>query len=191
MFDREIMQTDLLQNQSTVPISSFESRFTNEIKIAKLFQTSKNLNELLICLKLEIRQYFGAEAFTIYSADNKKKEIVSKVIAGRLRQEIRLPIDKNSMSGYTALTRLSLKVMDAYDEDELKSIDQELRLTEHGMTKQNSRPGRSYLFQFIPIITLITFSASYSFSTRKMVQDSPMMMSRTLRQLPKRWDVLL
>ena len=126
MFDREIMQTNVSKSQSIVPISSFESRFRNEIKLAKLFRSSKNLNELLIGLKREIRQYFDAQAFTIYSVDNIKKEIVSKLIAGRLRQEIRLPIDKNSLTGYTALTRLSVNVTDAYDEDELKSIDQDL-----------------------------------------------------------------
>jgi type II secretory ATPase GspE/PulE/Tfp pilus assembly ATPase PilB-like protein len=120
------MQVKVKNNGSASIKPSFESRFKNEIKLAKLFRSSKNLNELLNGLKQEMRLYFDAQAFTIYSADNKKREIVSKVKAGRLRQEIRLPIDKNSISGFSALTGETVSVADAYNQDELKAIDPEL-----------------------------------------------------------------
>ncbi len=74
-----------------------------------------------------MRDYFDAEAFTIYFADNRKKQIVSKVKAGRLRKEIRLPIDKTSIAGYVASTGSIVNIVDAYDEDELQKIDPELK----------------------------------------------------------------
>jgi type II secretory ATPase GspE/PulE/Tfp pilus assembly ATPase PilB-like protein len=120
------MQVNVDKSESASSKSSFESRFKDEIKLAKLFRSSKNLNELLKGLKQEMRRYFAAQAFTIYSADNKNKEIVSKVKAGRLRQEIRLPIDKSSIAGFSALTGSLVNVADAYDPDELKTIDPEL-----------------------------------------------------------------
>ncbi len=73
-----------------------------------------------------MRNYFGAEAFTIYFADNKNQQLVSKVKAGRLRKEIRLPINKTSISGYVASTGSIVNIFDAYDESELTAIDPEL-----------------------------------------------------------------
>ena len=120
------MQLNVTKKESALPKSSFDSRFKNEIKLAKLFRSSKNLNELLSGLKQEMRRYFDAQAFTLYLIDNKKKELFSKVKAGRLRQEIRLPLDKKSLSGFTALTGRTVNIADAYDQDELKAIDADL-----------------------------------------------------------------
>ncbi|MBE9521549.1 MAG: Flp pilus assembly complex ATPase component TadA [Proteobacteria bacterium] len=120
------MQTDVSKSQTAAQKIPFDSRFKNEIKLAKLFRSSKNFNELLIGLKQEMRHYFAAQAFTIYVADNKKKEIVSRIKAGRLRQEIRLPIDKSSLAGFTALTGRTINVADPYNEQELQAIDPEI-----------------------------------------------------------------
>jgi type II secretory ATPase GspE/PulE/Tfp pilus assembly ATPase PilB-like protein len=116
----------MAQSTEAVSKKTFHTKFKDEIKLAKLFRSSSNLNELLKGLKGEIRQYFGVQAFTIYFADNRKKEIFSKVKAGRLRKEVRLPIDKNSLSGFTALTGRTISLADAYDDSELKAIDPEL-----------------------------------------------------------------
>ncbi len=105
----------------------FNSRFKDEIKIAGIFRESKNINELLTGLKTEMRHYFNAEAFTIYFTDTKKKQLVSKVKAGRLRKEIRLPIDKTSIAGYVALTGNTVNIADVYDTPELKAIDPKLQ----------------------------------------------------------------
>lgn len=120
------MQVNITENESSPTKPSFDSRFKDEIKLAKIFRSSSNLNELLNSLKKELRRYFDAEAFTIYVADNKRKEIFSKVKAGRLRQEIRLPIDKKSLSGFVALSGKTINVVDAYNQDELKAIDPDL-----------------------------------------------------------------
>jgi len=105
----------------------FSDRFKDEIKLANLFRSSKSINDLLHGLKLQLRDYFDAEAFTIYFADNKNRQIVSKIKAGRMRKEIRLPIDKKSIAGYVAATGQIVNIINAYDESELQAIDPELR----------------------------------------------------------------
>ncbi|MCK5503753.1 MAG: hypothetical protein KAJ10_01250, partial [Thermodesulfovibrionia bacterium] len=60
------MQTQANKDVSSSGNQSFTARFKDEIKLANLFRASTNVNELLNGLKLEMRDYFDAEAFTIY-----------------------------------------------------------------------------------------------------------------------------
>ena len=115
------------QNHSSSEKQFFATRFKDEIKLANLFRSASSINELLNGLKQEMRDYFDAKAFTIYFADNKKKQIVSKVKTGRLRREIRLPIDKTSIAGFVAATGTVVNITDAYDKDELHTIDPQLK----------------------------------------------------------------
>ena len=116
------------QDQSFSGKKPFASRFQDEIKLANIFRSATTVNELLVGLKQELRDYFDAEAFTIYFADNKNKQIVSKIKAGRLRKEIRLPIDKTSIAGFVAATGSVVNIVDAYDQEELQKIDPGLEL---------------------------------------------------------------
>jgi len=120
---------------------NFDSRFQDEIKLASLFRSAANVNELLMGLKQELRDYFDAEAFTIYFADKKNNQIVSKVKAGRLRKEIRLPIDNTSIAGFVAATGIVVNIADAYDQEELQKIhpDLELNRTWDDQTKFTTR----------------------------------------------------
>ena len=121
------MSANPAQNRSSSEKEPFTARFKDELKLANLFRSASSINELLNGLKQEMRDYFDVEAFTIYFADNKKKQIVSKVKAGRLRKEIRLPIDKTSIAGFVAATGEIVNIIDAYDKDELQRIDPDLK----------------------------------------------------------------
>ncbi len=121
------MQQHTDKNLSSSADQSFTKRFKDELKLANIFRESTSINELLIGLKQEMRNYFNAEAFTIYFADNKNQQIVSMVKAGRLRKEIRLPLDKSSIAGYVATTGSIINIADAYDKPELKAIDPKLQ----------------------------------------------------------------
>src|SRR5210317_756974 len=121
------MSANPAQNRSSSEKEPFTARFKDELKLANLFRSASNINELLNGLKQEMRDYFDVAAFTIYFADNKKKQIVSKVKAGRLRKEIRLPIDKTSIAGFVAATGEIVNIIDAYDKDELQRIDPDLK----------------------------------------------------------------
>jgi type II secretory ATPase GspE/PulE/Tfp pilus assembly ATPase PilB-like protein len=122
------MQVNVNKDSTSSAQQPFTTRFKNEIKLANLFRSATSINELLSGLKQEMRSYFNAEALTIYFADNKKKQIVSKAKTGRLRKEIRLPIDKTSIAGFVAATGSVVNIADAYDKDELQGIDPELTL---------------------------------------------------------------
>jgi hypothetical protein len=76
------MQTNTNNAQPVSEKITFISIFKEEIKIANLFRSASNLKELLNDLKVEMRDYFDAKAFTIYFADHKKNQIVSKIKAG-------------------------------------------------------------------------------------------------------------
>jgi type II secretory ATPase GspE/PulE/Tfp pilus assembly ATPase PilB-like protein len=121
------MTTDPDHMKYSSTTKPFKTRFKNEIALANLFRTATSVNELLNGLKQEMRYYFDAEALTIYFADHKQKQIVSKAKAGRLRKEIRLPMDKTSIAGFVASTGSIVNIADAYDIDELETIDQELK----------------------------------------------------------------
>ena len=121
------MSASPAQNRSSSEKDPFTARFKDELKLANLFRSASSINELLNGLKQEMRDYFDVAAFTIYFADNKKKQIVSKVKAGRLRKEIRLPIDKTSIAGFVAATGKIVNIIDAYDKDELQRIDPDLK----------------------------------------------------------------
>ena len=121
------MSASPAQNRSSSEKEPFTARFKDELKLANLFRSASSINELLNGLKQEMRDYFDVAAFTIYFADNKKKQIVSKVKAGRLRKEIRLPIDKTSIAGFVAATGKIVNIIDAYDKDELQRIDPDLK----------------------------------------------------------------
>ena len=120
------MQVTTANDQVSSGKQTFKLRFKDEIKLADLFRYSSSINELFKGLKQELRDYFDAKAFTIYFADRDKKQIISKIKAGRLRREIRLPIDKTSIAGFVATTGKIVNIGDAYNEDELREIDPNL-----------------------------------------------------------------
>jgi transcriptional regulator with GAF, ATPase, and Fis domain len=122
-----LMRSQEINDLPSIDTKLLSTQFKDEIKLAKLFKDSANIKELLNGLKKELRGYFDAEALTIYFADIKNKQIVSKVKAGRLRKEIRLPIDKKSIAGFVAATGSVVNIVDAYDNSEIKSIDPQLK----------------------------------------------------------------
>ncbi len=88
---------------------------------------AKNIKEILVDLKDGILCLFNAYAMTIYVADPLKREIYSLVLAGTRLSEIRVPVDQASIAGYVASTGIPVSIADAYNQDELKSIDKRLR----------------------------------------------------------------
>lgn len=95
-------------------------------KITNKIHSAKDTNDILLNLQAEILSLFDADRITIYVVDGARKEIVSKVKTGNEVDEIRVPIDKGSISGYCASTGRTLTIRDAYDKNELKSINPQL-----------------------------------------------------------------
>ncbi|MGB9715327.1 MAG: GAF domain-containing protein [Thermodesulfovibrionales bacterium] len=85
-----------------------------------------NIDEILTKVVREIQLILKADRCTLYLVDWENNELYSKVIQTDNLVEIRLPIKKSSISGYSALTKKAINIKDAYDEHELSSFDREL-----------------------------------------------------------------
>jgi len=84
--------------------------------IANQIHAAKDISDILINLKDQILSLFDADQITIYVVDGKKKEIYSLAKMGNnLPVEIRVPINNNSIAGYTANNAEGTNVANAYD----------------------------------------------------------------------------
>jgi len=95
-------------------------------KMAGKILAAKNLNEILVSLIDELAGLFESERVTIYMLDGEKRELVSRFKTGKEISEIRIEVKPNSIAGYAAHKQRTVKIKNAYDENELKAIDPEL-----------------------------------------------------------------
>ncbi len=96
-------------------------------KICNKINAAANLDEILINLKNDITSLFEAKRITIYVVDKKKRQLVSRLKSGNDIEEIRVPISTGSIAGWCALKNNTINIMDAYNANELASIDPALR----------------------------------------------------------------
>ena len=96
-------------------------------EIGNKINAARDLDEILIDLKDEIISLFNAERLTVYVVDGVKRELVSRFKSGNEVAEIRLPVNQNSLAGYSALTHKLLNISNVYSEDELSQIDDDLK----------------------------------------------------------------
>lgn len=87
---------------------------------------SKNVKQILVDLRDEILSLFDANSMTIYVANDERNEIYSMMLSGSTLGEIRVPINTQSIAGCAAAKKKTLNITDAYDEAELKGIDEDL-----------------------------------------------------------------
>jgi type II secretory ATPase GspE/PulE/Tfp pilus assembly ATPase PilB-like protein len=93
--------------------------------IANQIHAAKDINEILINLKSQILSLFDADRITIYVVDGKRKEIYSRFSVGNSHQEIRVPINNQSIAGYAANNAQIINIVNAYDGNELRMINEE------------------------------------------------------------------
>jgi type II secretory ATPase GspE/PulE/Tfp pilus assembly ATPase PilB-like protein len=94
--------------------------------IANQIHAARDINEILINLKDRMLSLFDADRITIYVVDGKRKEIYSRFMAGNTPEEIRVPINNQSVAGYTANNAQITNIIDAYEGSELGAINKEL-----------------------------------------------------------------
>ncbi len=97
-------------------------------KLANAIHMARAPNDIMVGLQDQILNVYQVEMATIFLVDTKKMQLVSWVLLpGEFLGKIRVPVDKTSIVGYAATTREIVVIQDAYDKDELKQIDPELR----------------------------------------------------------------
>jgi type II secretory ATPase GspE/PulE/Tfp pilus assembly ATPase PilB-like protein len=94
---------------------------TNQINAAE------SIPQILMTLKDRILELLDAERLTIYAIDTKNQELYSLQKVGDVPKEIRVPKSFASISGFTALSRKTLNITDAYDAAELAKLHPNLR----------------------------------------------------------------
>ena len=94
---------------------------TNQINAAE------SIPHILMTLKDKILELLDAERLTIYAIDTKNQELYSLQKIGDVPKEIRVPKSFASISGFTALSRKTINIKDAYDAAELAKFHANLR----------------------------------------------------------------
>jgi GAF domain-containing protein len=84
-----------------------------------------------------IRDFISADRCTLFIYDKVSNELVSRVAQGA--DEVRIPADKSSLSGYCFNTGRTRFVNDAYDENKLRAIAPEIRVSSRWDDKHRYR----------------------------------------------------
>src|SRR5687767_6228422 len=93
----------------------------------KIHATS-NIDEIMLEVSADVCALFNADRLTIYSVGEDKQSIVSKVKTGlNSFKDLKLPIAEHSIAGYVALAKRTANIKDVYDDNELRSLNPNLR----------------------------------------------------------------
>ena len=91
-------------------------------------RAAATLDDLFLKLKEDLVALFEVEQLTLYAIDRENRELYSRFLLDPLQgiQEIRVPIDATSVSGYCARYGKVLNIGDVYDADELAAVGPQL-----------------------------------------------------------------
>jgi type II secretory ATPase GspE/PulE/Tfp pilus assembly ATPase PilB-like protein len=102
----------------------FRKKLTN---IANQINSAESIPHILMTLKDKILELLDAERLTIYAIDTKNQELYSLQKSGDAPKEIRVPKSFASIAGFTALSRKTINIKDAYDPADLQRFHANLR----------------------------------------------------------------
>jgi len=94
--------------------------------LLELAAASPNIDAIFTEVVEELRGVFESERCTLYILDKEKNELYSRVAQKCEVTDLRIPVNKNSIAGYSVISNKEVIVEDAYDPDELKRIDPDL-----------------------------------------------------------------
>ena len=97
------------------------------IDIANTINSAGGIPEILVDIKDRVLDLVDAERVTIFALDTKNQELFSLFKAGQEVREIRVPKSFASIAGFTALSRRTANITDAYDASELAALHPNLR----------------------------------------------------------------
>ena len=103
--------------------------------ITNRINNAENIKEIILDFKEDIRNLFTIHVLNIYIVDKAKKEIYTMHIDGTTIKESRFPIDNSTIAGYVANTKRMVHIADAYNERELKNINDQIKF-DHTLDKQ-------------------------------------------------------
>ena len=128
------------------PVADYRAKLQ---EIGNRINAARDLDDILIDLKEEITSLFSAERMTIYVIDGVKREMVSRFKTGDEIAEIRVPVGKDSLAGYSALTHKLLNIENVYDDSELAAIDESLCFDKSWDQKTGYRTRQALVYPII------------------------------------------
>ena len=102
-------------------------------QLSKEILSDLHLEKMLINISDKIKSYIGAERASLFVYDDENNTLNSVVLladTGKIKS-VQIPVSKESIAGYTALSKKILNIKDVHDFDELYKIDKELRYHSH------------------------------------------------------------
>lgn len=116
-------------NQSQLATLQTKLDFAKRLQgLTNKIHATDNIAQIMIDLAPEICDLFQCERLTLYVVNKERGVLVSKVKTGiDSNEDLVLPINKQSIAGYVALTRHTLRINNLNDPEELKKIDPELQ----------------------------------------------------------------
>ena len=121
-----LLVSKVKNESSTTPSLSPADPQQKLFQIINAIHSAKNVDEILLELKLSILELFNASLITIYAVDGSKNEIYSKLKSGDAINEIRVPISSNSVAGYVAMSQQIVMVDNVHDPKQLKRYHSDL-----------------------------------------------------------------
>ncbi|MFQ5990904.1 MAG: ATPase, T2SS/T4P/T4SS family [Nitrospiraceae bacterium] len=92
-------------------------------RIGSQIHAAKDKDQILLDLHDDILGLFDAEELSLFAFDEEKKEIFSKAPHVDAIQEVRLPVNEQSIAGFAAKYLKPINVIDAYNQAELQKIN--------------------------------------------------------------------
>jgi len=93
----------------------------------ELIFSENDIEKLLRTIIFHTTDYIGADRCTLFLYNEEEKILESIVIQGKNIEKIKLPIDESSIAGFSFYKNKLLNIKNAYDENELKNIDNNLK----------------------------------------------------------------
>ncbi len=97
------------------------------IEIAHALNSASSIQDILVEVKDKILDLVDADRVTIFALDTKNQELFSMFKAGTEVKEIRVPKTFGSIAGFTALSRKTINIRNAYDPSELAKLHPNLK----------------------------------------------------------------
>jgi type II secretory ATPase GspE/PulE/Tfp pilus assembly ATPase PilB-like protein len=97
------------------------------IEIANMINSAASIQDILVDIKDKVLDLVDAERVTIFALDTKNQELFSMFKAGQEVKEIRVPKTFGSIAGFTALSRKTANIKNAYDPAELVRLHPNLK----------------------------------------------------------------
>ncbi|MBF0224686.1 MAG: GAF domain-containing protein [Desulfobacterales bacterium] len=97
-------------------IHDLENKLFRVLEISRKMSSYKFFDGLMELIIKETTELMEAERCTLYLFDRHKQEVYSAVTEGENIDEIRVPIDENSITGYSITHKKLLNIPDAYSD---------------------------------------------------------------------------